>query len=179
MRPLLLLCTLMLAGCATGKADPTLPPLTLVERVDLATFMGDWHVLGNIPTSAEKGCHNALEQYALRDDGKIAITFSCNKESFAGKREVKHFTATVQNPGLNSEWRVTMKWLGFIPIRLPFLVIDLADDGSYTVIGYPSREYLWIMARTKTLPDDVWAGIYDRLRAQAYNTDVIIRVPTR
>jgi len=179
MRPLLLLCTLMLSGCATGKADPSLAPLKLVDRVDLATFMGDWHVLGNIPTSAEKGCHNALEQYALRDDGKIAITFSCNKDSFEGKREVKRFTATVQNPGLNSEWRVTMKFLGFIPIRLPFLVIDLADDGSYTVIGYPLREYLWIMARTKTLPDDVWAGIYDRLRAQAYNTDAIIRVPTR
>ncbi len=179
MRPLLLLCALVLAGCATGKADPTLAPLKLVDRLDLPPFMGDWHVLGNLPTADEEGCHNALEQYALRDDGTIAITFSCNKNSFDGKREVKHFTATVQNPGLNTEWRVKMKFLGFIPIKLPFLVIDLADDGSYTVIGYPSRKYLWIMARTKTLPDDVWTGIYARLRAQAYNTDAIIRVPTR
>jgi len=179
MRPLLLVCALILAGCATGKADPNLAPLKLVDRLDLPSFMGDWHVLGNMPTSTEEGCHNALEQYALREDGTIAITFSCNKGSFDGKREVSNFTATVQNPGLNTDWRVKMKFLGFIPIKLPFLVIDLATDGSYTVIGYPSRKYLWIMARTKTLPDDVWAGIYDRLRAQAYNTDAIIRVPTR
>jgi len=179
MRPLLIVCALVLAGCATGKADPNLPPLKLVDRLDLPAFMGDWHVLGNMPTSAEEGCHNALEQYALRDDGTIGITFSCNKDSFDGKREVKHFTATVENPGVNTEWRVKMKFLGFIPIKLPYLVIDLATDGSYTVIGYPTRKYLWIMARTKTLPDDVWAGIYERLRVQGYNTDAIIRVPTR
>jgi len=179
MRLVLLSCCLLLAGCATGKADATLAPLKLVDRLDLPAFMGDWHVLGNLPTPDEEGCHNALEQYALRADRTIAITFSCNKHGFDGKRDVKRFTATVQNPGRNTEWRVTMKFLGFIPIRLPFLVIDLADDGSYTVIGYPSRKYLWIMARTKTLPDDVWAGIYARLQAQAYNTDAIVRVPTR
>lgn len=167
------------AGCATGQASATLAPLTLTDRLDLPAFMGDWHVLGNLPTSAEKGCHNALEQYALRDDGKVAITFSCTKSSFDGKRDVNHFTATVQNPGRNTEWRVRMKLFGFIPIHLPFLVIDLAEDGSYTVIGYPSRKYVWIMARAKTLPDDVWAGIYARLKAQGYNTDAIIRVPTR
>ena len=179
MRPLLIASVLILAGCATAKADPNLAPLKLVDRLDLPAFMGDWHVLGNMPTATEEGCHNALEQYALQDDGTIAITFSCNKDSFDGKRDVKHFTATVENPGLNTEWRVKMKFLGLIPIKLPYLVIDLASDGSYTVIGYPSRKYLWIMARTKTLPVGVWAGIYDRLRAQAYNTDAIIRVPTR
>ncbi|MBM3750101.1 MAG: hypothetical protein FJW21_02810 [Acidimicrobiia bacterium] len=172
-------CCLVLSGCATGKAGATPAPLQLVDRLDLPAFMGDWHVLGHLPTPDEEGCHNALEQYTLRDDGQVAITFSCNKHGFDGTRIVRRFTATVQNPGLNTEWRVRMKFLGFIPIKLPFLVIDLADDGSYTVIGYPSRKYLWIMARTKTLPDDVWAGIYTSLRAQAYNTDAIVRVPTR
>ena len=110
MRPLLIASVLILAGCATAKADPNLAPLKLVDRLDLPAFMGDWHVLGNMPTATEEGCHNALEQYALQDDGTIAITFSCNKDSFDGKRDVKHFTATVENPGLNTEWRVKMKF---------------------------------------------------------------------
>jgi apolipoprotein D and lipocalin family protein len=155
------------------------PPLRTVSKVDLASFMGDWHVLGNIPSSTEKGCHNALEQYALRDDGEIDITFSCHKGSFEGEHEVHHFRGLIQNPGINTEWRVAMKFLGFIPIKVPYLVIDLAADGSYTVIGYPSRDYVWIMARTKSLPEETWSGILSRLQDQGYDISKILRIPTQ
>jgi hypothetical protein len=74
--------------------------------------MGDWWVLGNMPTPTEKNCHNALEQYALNPDQSVAVTFSCNKKSFDGKREVNHFTGLVQNPGTNTEWKIKMKLWG-------------------------------------------------------------------
>jgi apolipoprotein D and lipocalin family protein len=148
-----------------------------VPAIDLKAFMGDWNVLGNIPSGPEKGCHNALEQYALQEDGTVAITFSCNKGSFTAPREINHFTGLIQNPGINTEWKVRMKFLGFIPIKLPYLVIDLAADGSYTVIGYPSRDYVWIMARGKTLPEEVWTGILSRLTEQGYDTTRVERVP--
>ena len=141
--------------------------------------MGDWWVLGNMPTPTEKNCHNALEKYALNPDQTVAVTFSCNKKSFDGKREVNHFTGLVQNPGTNTEWKIKMKLWGFIPLKLPFLVIDLATDGSYTVIGYPSREYVWIMARAKSLPEQTWTEILARLKTQGYDTSKIERVPTR
>ena len=156
-----------------------LPPLKTVPQVDLKTFMGDWHVLGNIPTSVEEGCHNALEQYQLKDDGNVAITFSCSKHSFDAPREVSQFTGIIQNPGVNSEWKVRMKFLGFIPVKLPYLVIDLAADGSYTVIGYPSREYVWIMAREKTMPEQTWNEILGRLKDQGYDLSKIQRLPIR
>lgn len=160
-----------------GMGGSSHPPLRTVPTVALEAFMGDWHVLANIPTATEKGCHNALEQYALKPNGEIAITFSCNKGGFEGEREVNHFTGIIQNPGVNSEWRVAMKLWGFIPLKLPYLVIDLAQDGSYTVIGYPSRDYVWIMARGKTLADGVWSGIYSRLKEQGYDLSLIQRVP--
>ena len=66
---------------ASGSSK-ALPPLKTVEAVDIEKFMGDWHVLGNIPTPTEKGCHNALEQYALDENKNVAVTFSCSKNSF-------------------------------------------------------------------------------------------------
>jgi apolipoprotein D and lipocalin family protein len=172
-------CLVLTAGIHLGMGGSKHPPLKLVESLDLKSFMGDWHVLANIPAPQEVGCHNALEQYELKEDGDVAITFSCSKDSFETEREVSHFTGVIQNPGVNTEWRVKMKFLGFIPIKLPFLVIDLAQDGRYTVIGYPSREYVWIMARTKTLSEEDWTGIYDRLKNQGYDTQKILRIPTR
>lgn len=173
------LCLLLSAGALLGMGGSKQPPLKLVESVDLKAFMGDWQVLANIPAPQEVGCHNALEQYELKEDGDIAITFSCSKGSFEAEREVNHFTGIVQNPGVNTEWRVKMKFLGFIPIKLPFLVIDLAEDGRYTVIGYPSREYVWIMARSKTLSNEDWVGIYVRLKNQGYDTSKVLKIPTR
>jgi len=46
---------LMFAACSTT------PDIPVAERVDLERFMGDWYVIANIPTSAEKGAHNAVE----------------------------------------------------------------------------------------------------------------------
>ena len=172
--------TLAALGLALmGMGGSKHPPLRTVPKVSMEAFMGDWNVLANIPTSTEKGCHNALEQYELKPNGDVAITFSCNKDSFEGEREVNHFTGIVQNPGVNSEWRVAMKLFGLIPLKLPYLVIDLATDGSYTVIGYPSRDYVWIMARGKSLPEETWEGIYARLSEQGYDTSLIQRVPIR
>jgi len=177
--PVLALVILLAPTLSLAMGGPKLPPLRTVERVDLEAFMGDWHVLGNIPSSQEKDCHNALEQYALRADGDVAITFSCSKGSFDSEREISHFRGIIQNPGLNTEWKVAMKFLGFIPVRVPYLVIDLATDGSYTVIGYPSRDYVWIMAREKSLSEETWSGILSRLSEQHYDISKIQRIPIR
>ena len=48
---------LMLSACSSSPAIP------VAERVDLERFMGDWYVIANIPTSMEKGAHNAVESY--------------------------------------------------------------------------------------------------------------------
>ena len=45
------------------------------------------------------------------------------------------------------------------PFKLPFLIIDLADDDSYTVIGVPNRKYIWIMARQPELSDNDYNNI--------------------
>ena len=51
--------SLVLAGCSNME------PLQAVDHVDIDRFMGDWYVIANIPTSIEKGAHNAIESYRL------------------------------------------------------------------------------------------------------------------
>ena len=60
----------LLGACASKG-----PEMKTVDYVDLERFMGDWYVIANIPTFLEKGAHNAVESYALNDDGTIATTF--------------------------------------------------------------------------------------------------------
>ncbi len=82
-RPLLSIVAIIGAGgCANNQ-----PPLETVAYVDLDRFMGDWYVIANIPIFAEKGAHNAVETYALNDDGSIATTFVFRKDGI--RRQAK------------------------------------------------------------------------------------------
>src|SRR5688572_25926177 len=53
---------LLVAGCAVSS-NTTIRP---VPQVDLERFMGDWYVIGNIPTRPERNAFNAIESYTLQ-----------------------------------------------------------------------------------------------------------------
>jgi len=167
----LILAVLSVSLISCTSADKK-PALVTVPKVDLNKFMGRWYVLANIPTVVEKNCFNAIENYNLLPDGNIDIIFTCNKEKLDGKLKEYNFKGLIQNKETNAEWKVQLFW----PLRLPYLVIDLAEDYSYTVIGYPSRNYLWIMAREKKLSDTQWKTIYQNLESQHYDTSKILRI---
>ena len=144
-----------------------------VDYVDLDKFMGDWYVIANIPTWIEKGAHNALEQYFWNDKGYIDVVFSFNQDSFAGASKKLTQKAFIYNKISNAEWRIQPFW----PLKLPYIVIDLDEEYTYTVIGYPSRKFLWIMSRSKSLNEQTLNKIYEKLDAQGYDTSLIEKVP--
>jgi apolipoprotein D and lipocalin family protein len=149
------------------------PPLRTVSKVDLPRFMGDWRVIANIPYFAERDAYDSVESYALRPDGKIANWFVFRRGSWDAPLKRFDFSAEVVNTQTNAEWRVR-----FLPlVKVAYLIIDLDPDYQWTVIGHPSRRYGWIMARERTLPDSVYAGILSRLAAQGYDPSKFVKVP--
>ena len=77
------------------------------------------------------------------------------------------------NPQTNAEWKV--KFFGLISAQ--YFVIDLDANYQWTVIGHPSRNYGWIMAREKTLPNATYEALLDRLAAQGYDPGRFVKVP--
>lgn len=176
---IVLLALLLVSGCAISKPTTatmkakTSQPLRTVPRVDLPRFMGDWRVIANIPYFAEKGCVDSIETYRLRPDGKIDNIFTYRKKSFEAPQKEVRAVARVFDQKTNAEWRITF----FKIITAKYLVIDLDPDYRWTVIGHPSRNYGWIMARDKTLPDATYASILKRLAAQGYDPAKFEKVP--
>ena len=158
------------SACETASK---LPPLKIVEKLEIPRFMGKWYVIANIPTFIEKGANNATESYSLEKDGSIAITFRYNKDAIDGPIKEYHPKAFIYDVASNAEWRVQFLW----PFLADYLVIDLADDYSFTVIGVPSRNYLWIMARSSELEPKIYQEILRRIAAQGYDISKIQKVP--
>ncbi len=161
---------LMLAACATKG-----PEMETVDNVNLERFMGDWYVIANIPTFLEKGAHNAVENYAMNDDGTIATTFTFRKDSFDGK--LKEYTPTgfIRDDPSNALWGMRFIW----PIKADYRIVYLDDDYTQTIIGRQKRDYIWIMARTSTIADDDYRKLIDFATSIGYDLSEIQRVPQR
>lgn len=161
----------LFGACATST--PRKPPLRTVAHVDLKRYMGDWRVIANIPYWAEKDRVDSIESYGLRPDGKIANWFRSRKGSFTAPQKRVDFVAEVVNHRTNAEWSVH-----FLPlVSAPYLIIDLDPLYQWTVVGHPSRDYGWIMAREKTLPAATYRAILRRLDVQGYDSRRFAKVP--
>lgn len=171
VRACIILCLLpWFAGCGTN-----MPDLKPVEYVDLPRFMGDWYVIANIPTFLEKGAHNAVENYALNDDGTIATTFTFRDESFDGKQKTYTPVGFVTDHPSNAIWGMRFIW----PFKADYRIIHLDDAYSETVIGRNKRDYVWLMAREPELPPDRMEALLDFVESVGYERAAIQRVPQK
>lgn len=158
------------AGCAGNQ-----PPIETVPYVDLERFMGDWYVIASIPTFLEKGAHNAVETYAMNDDGTIATTFVFRKDSFEGKTKSYHPKAFITDTKSNAVWGMRFIW----PIRADYRIAYVAKDYSRTVIARNKRDYVWIMARTPSINDREYDELVDFIASLGYDTYKLRKVPQR
>ncbi len=161
----------LLTGCASGGSRPSIPT---VPRVDLPRFMGDWYVIAHIPTFIEKDAHEAVENYALAPDGTIATTFTFRAGGFDGDPKRYNPRGFVLDPS-NAVWGMQFVW----PFKGDYRIVYLNEDYSQTVIGREKRDYVWIMARTPSIPDADYDSLLARLAAQGYDTAKIRKVPQR
>jgi len=165
-----LLTLLVLSGCA---ATTTKPPLQTVDHVDINRFMGEWYVIGTIPWFVEKNNVGTMDIYRMRPDGRIGITYAFRKKALSARREEMHAVGTILDTKSNARWGVQFLW----PFQAPYLVIDLSPDYSTTIIGYPSRDLIWIMARTPTLPEANYRSLLNKAADQGYEIRRIVKVP--
>lgn len=165
--------SLLIIGCNNNLDENELLKMKTVDFVDIERFMGDWYVIANIPTFIEKRATNAIESYKLGDTGIIETTFTFYQDSPDGEKKVYRPKGFIYNTKTNAEWRMQFIW----PFKMPFLIIGLDDDYQYTVIGYPSRKYVWIMARESKLSDEIYENILSDLAEIGYDISQVNKVP--
>lgn len=167
----LLVVAVLLVSCQTV----TRPPIALVDHVDLPRFMGRWYVIANIPTFVERGAHNAIESYRLNRDGTIATTFSFRADRFDGALKTYHPRGFVVPDSGNAVWGMRFVW----PFKADFRIVYLSPDYGQTVIGREQRDYVWIMARTPSIPEADYRRLLAFLAGQGYDVARIQKVPQR
>lgn len=158
-----------------GASCASHPPLATAENVDLERFMGDWYVQAHIPAFGEGKAHNAVESYALHDDGKILTSYVFRKGAFDAPLKTMEPVGTVPDAADAAEWRMQFVW----PFRAEFLIAYVDPGYSETIIGRTKRDYVWIMTREREVSDETIQRLTERVVEMGYEASKIRRVPQR
>lgn len=162
----LLLLVLPVAGCG-GLFNPP----EVVDYVDLNQYAGKWYEIASYPTAFQAGCTGTTAEYTLQDDGTVKVVNTCNQDTLDGPVDRIEGRARVADPSTNAKLKVSF----FPPFEADYWIIDLDPNYEWAVVSNPSRLFLWILSRTPTLDDGVYQEILDRIAAQGYNLDRLVR----
>lgn len=157
-------------SCAEQKKEPF---QKVVPSMDIDRFVGSWYVIALLPSPFEKEAVNGIETYSLDSNGNVRVEYVFYKGSPGGKKTVMHQKGWIIDRETNTEWKVQPFW----PLKLPYLIIDLAEDYRYTVVGTNNYKYVWIMARAPVLSKEDYMGIVGRLAERGYKTADIQLMP--
>jgi len=139
MRYLILLITLMLAGC-TGLPDQVYP----VEDFDIDRYLGKWYEIARLDHRFERGLSNVSAEYSLRDDGLIAVTNSGLDTNTNEWKRIEGKAKPVDDP---TKGHLKVSFFG--PFYGSYVIFEL-DESTYShafVAGY-NKSYLWLLSRT-------------------------------
>lgn len=143
------------------------PPLATVEEVDLEKYQGVWYEIARLPIRQEEGLSCVQAAYRLNEDGTIEVVNHGYGED--GWESVEG-TAIQPDPEIPGQLKVTFFW----PFYGDYYIIELDDEYQYTLVGSPSREYLWILARTDSLDEPIIEQLSASAQAKGFDTSKFI-----
>jgi len=155
-------------------ADLKRPLRAMSRPIDIQAFMGRWYVAGGILTFLEQEKKNCIEDYTWDSDHKrIRVSFKMNNAK--GEETELLQRAKIVNE-TNTQWSLSPKFGVYLPLGIAYLVLDCAEDYSYTVIGVPDRSYVWIMGRDQHMDDATWKACVSRAEKCGYDVSKLTRV---
>lgn len=140
-------------------------PLDVVDRVDLARYLGTWYEIATIPQRFQKGCVGVTATYSLRPDGKIMVINRCRKKTLDGELRDIEGKAWVVDTKTNAKLKVQFFW----PFSGDYWIIELDSDYRWAVVGHPNRNYLWILSRTPQMEQALYDDLLDRIGNKGYD----------
>ena len=144
------------------------PPLQTVEKVELNNYLGSWYEIARYEHFFERDCKNVTANYSMMDEKTIKVINKCTKIQTNEKKEATGRAYAIDES--NSKLKVSF----FRPFYGDYWVLMLDENYSYAVVGTPSREYLWILAREKTISEELRNEILQKLPTLGFDTSKFI-----
>lgn len=159
---------LFVSACTTS-APPA--PLATVAWLDVDRYSGTWYEVALYPNRFQQACStDTTATYTPLGEGRIGVRNRCLRAD--GSEMAVEGVAEVVDAATQAKLKVSFlpAWLRWTGIgRGDYWVLYLSPDYRVAIVGEPSREYLWILARAPTLPEQEYQALMPKIRAAGYD----------
>lgn len=138
----------LLLGCVGCVKKPNnIQPVT---NFDVNQYVGKWYEIARLDNRFEKGMTYVYAEYSLQPNGSLKVVNSGFKPEKEQRVEAKGVAKFVNNPDVGY-----LKVSFFRPFYGEYVVFRLDPDYQYAYVSSNSTKYLWLLARTPSLPETV------------------------
>lgn len=168
MRKLLLVIGIFLLSGCLGMPKLVQP----VNDFELNKYLGKWYEIARLDHSFERGLSQVSAEYSLKDDGGVMVI---NRGFSAAKNEWKEAEGKAYFVNGDSEGYLKVSFFG--PFYGSYVVFELDHENyQYAFISGPDTDYLWLLAKTPTVPPEVLQKFVEMSKARGFDTDSLIYV---
>lgn len=142
-----------------------------VTNFDANRYLGKWYEVARFDFFFEKNMDNTTAEYSLNDDNSIRVVnrgYNYKKNEWS---EAKGKAKFVGSPDVAS-----LKVSFFGPFYAPYNVIQLDKDYRYALVVGKNTDYIWLLSRTPTMPEDIKKKYVDVARSLGYDVDKLVWV---
>lgn len=145
--------------------------LATVKNVDLNRYAGKWFEIARLPNRFEKGLECVTANYTVinKKVEVLNIGHLVGNPTEIKKAKGKAYVPDINYPG---RLRVTFFW----PFYGDYYIISLDEKYQLALVGDPSRKYLWILSRSKTINAEAYNELLVKARNNGFDVNNLVRV---
>ncbi|WP_037571092.1 lipocalin family protein [Spirochaeta cellobiosiphila] len=121
-----------------------------IDQLDVGKYMGKWYEIARLDFYFEKGLNNTTAEYSLKNNGKIKVVnrgYDFEKDKWKVAKGKAKFQTDIRNGALKVSF--------FGPFYSEYNIISVDNDYSYALVIGKNTEYMWILSRNKTIPEEL------------------------
>ena len=142
-----------------------------VQNFDVNNYLGTWYEIARFDFRFEKDLNNVSAQYSLGEKGNVIVL---NSGYNSLKKEWKKADGLAKFRGEKDVAKLKVSFFG--PFYSGYNVIALDENYNYALIAGKNLDYLWILSRTKDIPEEVKNNYLQIARKIGYDISKLIWV---
>lgn len=166
----LLLLTAVAAGTTIyNLLKPVRSDVPVVQGFNKDRYLGEWYEIARLDFFWEKNLKNVLASYSLNEDGSIKVH---NQGYDTVKEKYKQNTGKAQFIRNEDEGALKVSFFG--PFYSGYNVVMIDAEYNYALIFGQNLDYMWLLSREKTMPEDIKAKYIDYAKKCGYAVEKLV-----
>lgn len=167
------------AQASEASVESIPPPLTTIASLDVPRYLGRWYEIAKYPNQFQKKCVSDIRaDYSRQANESLKVFNRCTRQDGQTSEAIGEARQIGSATSPKLKVRFAPAWLSFIPMVWGnYWVIELDPDYQVVAVSEPTRQYLWILARSPEISPKTYADLAAKLEKMGFNLQKLVRTP--